>query len=288
MNARTAAVQLSALLALASIPPAPAPAATVVGRVFDSTERKPLGFAMVVVVGTRRGAHADEDGTFRITDVPEGTYTLRIELPGLRRASQEIVVRAGENRLGDVLVAKPAPPAPVEIGTRTPVRAEDLVVTIRPMSNRFVVGDSPAFEVRIHNRSAEPALLVQSVDASDAWASPAVTIDIGGPEGGFRSGGGARCGNNNGVNPDDFVEVPPGGSFDPYAGGWVGANVRDGKFALPGKYTATFRYRTTNTDARTWMGGPCTDCEMGATYRDLLARVPAVELEAKTSFHVLR
>ena len=52
---------------------------TVTGRVLAGKE--PGGFANVIVVGTRRGAQADENGNFTITLVPVGSHTIKIQAP---------------------------------------------------------------------------------------------------------------------------------------------------------------------------------------------------------------
>ena len=174
---------------------------------------------------------------------------------------------------------------PIRIGNRSMISTADLEAAIHP-ARRFHVGDKAAFEVRIRNRSRNIAYLVTSVYASDAGASPKVTIDIEGPPGGWTVPAMLRSGNTNGVSSDDVIEVGPGESFDPYLHGWHGANLDSGTFTRPGRYKATFRYDTTNTDARSWMSGPCIDCTASESFRAMLEEVPAVMLTATTKFDV--
>ncbi len=174
------------------------------------------------------------------------------------------------------------------IGALAAIRPGELEATIHPVKSKYRVGDTPEFHVRIRNRGEAAVLLVQSVDASDAWASPRVNIDIAGPDSGFVVAPLVRCGNNNGISAADFAEVGPGKEFDPYAGGWLDSKVRNGRLAKPGRYAATFRYVTKETNPRHWMGGPCGTCDLAPTLRDLLARVPAVELTATTTFEVVK
>ena len=286
MSARPIPIALFLAVLSLQLATDPSAAATVVGRVVSSPDGEPQAYTNVVVLGTRRGAQAGEDGRFRITDVPEGTYQIRLQLPGTRPMSRIIEVRGETIDLGDLVLAKPVPPPQVEIGTRTSVRTKDLVATIR--SPRFLrVGDAvPTFVVRIENRSDEPVVLVRSVDGSDSFKSPRVTISIEGPPGGFAVRPSVRCGNTNGVSTEDFVTVESGEEFDPYASGWWGSNLRQGSFAKAGTYTATFRYSTMNPDARAWMSEPWSGNELPGTYRDLLAQVPYVELTATTTFEV--
>jgi hypothetical protein len=285
MIVRTTALALLAALPALLPPTLPPEPATLVGRLVSSIDGSPVAGATVVVLGTRRGAMSDEEGNFGITEVSPGTYTLRIVQVGFRPQSHEIVVTSGVQRLGDVIFAQPAPPPPLTIGANTPVGPGDLEVTIRPARKHIVVGDSPVFEVRIRNRASVPVVLVQSVDGSDIGKSPKVTIEITGPEDGYVLRSSGRCGNTNGVGPGDFVEVGPGEEFDPYAGGCIGSR---GRFERPGKFTATFRYSTTETDPRRWMAGPWLGSDVSESDREIFSRVPAVVLEAKTSFIVLR
>lgn len=183
------------------------------------------------------------------------------------------------------LVASDSHPDPIRIGSRSLVSTADLQAAIHP-AGRFHVGGKAAFDVRIRNRSRNTAYLVTSVDASDAWASPKVTIDITGPTGGWTVPKMVRCGNTNGVSAEDVFEVPPGESFDPYRNGWHGSHLDSGTFAKPGRYKATFRYDTTNTDARAWISGPCVDCTVSESFRAMLEEIPAVVLTATTTFDV--
>jgi hypothetical protein len=96
-----------------------------------------------------------------------------------------------------------------------------------------------------------------------------------------------RSENTSGVSQDDIFEVPPGESFDPYRNGRRGASLESGTFAKPGRYKATFRYDTTNTDARTWISRPCGDCTVSESFREMLEEIPAVMLTATTTFEVV-
>ncbi|MCX5753591.1 MAG: carboxypeptidase regulatory-like domain-containing protein [Candidatus Krumholzibacteria bacterium] len=79
------------VLLIASFTSAYAQTGRITGKVTDSKSGEPLAFANVVVVGTKMGAMTLNDGTFTITGVPVGTYTVKgmmmgysaIEKPGV-------------------------------------------------------------------------------------------------------------------------------------------------------------------------------------------------------------
>ena len=259
---------------------------TITGRVLVGADRVPVRGANVIVVGTRRGTQTDDDGSFRIERVPPGIQTIRVLSLGHAAKSESLEVHAGLDPVAREFVLESRPvPEPIRIGNRSLVSMRDLQATIRP-AVRFHVGDKASFEVRIRNRGRDTAHLVTSVDDSDAWASPKVTIDIEGPPGGWVVPRTLRCGNTNGVSFDDVFEIGPGDSFDPYRNGWRGPSLELGTFAKPGRYKATFRYDTTNTDAQSWISGPCVDCTVSESFRAMLEEIPAVALTATTTFEV--
>jgi plastocyanin len=57
----------------------------------------PKMIAYVVVLENSAFALTDKDGTFRINDLPAGTYTINLWRPKAKRVSQEIVIQAGQN-----------------------------------------------------------------------------------------------------------------------------------------------------------------------------------------------
>jgi outer membrane receptor for ferrienterochelin and colicin len=69
----------------------------IVGLVKDAKTNQPLGYANVVVVGTTRGAMSLDDGKFRVTAVPAGTYTVKVLMMGYKTVEQpNVVVSAGQ------------------------------------------------------------------------------------------------------------------------------------------------------------------------------------------------
>src|SRR5688500_1595326 len=62
----------------------------------------PTSGAMVALVGTSLGAVSAADGRFRISRVPAGAFTLRVQLLGFRAVERAIRVRAGDTVRVDV------------------------------------------------------------------------------------------------------------------------------------------------------------------------------------------
>jgi outer membrane receptor protein involved in Fe transport len=69
---------------------------TIRGRVIDRTSGSPLVGANVLLQGTSRGASADENGRFSITNVNSGEYTLLARYVGYLSRSEVATVTGGE------------------------------------------------------------------------------------------------------------------------------------------------------------------------------------------------
>lgn len=59
--------------------------------------KEAIGFATVRLVGTKFGARADSSGTFRILNVPEGSYTLEVKRIGWKTLTKNITLAASQN-----------------------------------------------------------------------------------------------------------------------------------------------------------------------------------------------
>jgi TonB-linked SusC/RagA family outer membrane protein len=68
---------------------------TITGRVVDSATHNPLTGVTVSVEGTTRGSATQSDGTFRITNVPEGTQVVRARRIGYNPQLRTVAVGAG-------------------------------------------------------------------------------------------------------------------------------------------------------------------------------------------------
>lgn len=67
----------------------------VTGRVIDSTSQSPLPDVTVSVPGTQLGALTREDGSFTITNVPEGPQRVRASRIGYAATVQDVTITAG-------------------------------------------------------------------------------------------------------------------------------------------------------------------------------------------------
>lgn len=71
---------------------------TIKGRVLSANNSSPLVGVNVGLEGTAIGAASDEEGYFKVTNVPEGTYTLVITSIGYQKLEKKITVEAGISR----------------------------------------------------------------------------------------------------------------------------------------------------------------------------------------------
>lgn len=69
------------------------------GRVVDADTREPLSFSNVVIIETQSGAATDENGNYVLTDICEGSYTVRVS--HLTCESKEFKVRITSNTKRD-------------------------------------------------------------------------------------------------------------------------------------------------------------------------------------------
>ncbi|HQG45751.1 MAG TPA: carboxypeptidase-like regulatory domain-containing protein, partial [bacterium] len=105
MTSRT--LQLAFLIAL--FPALLLAQATLRGRVTDQESGQPLPGANVQVQGTLRGAVADANGRFLITQVPEGIYAVRASMMGYRsRLLEKISLSSSREVVLDIKL-KPTP-----------------------------------------------------------------------------------------------------------------------------------------------------------------------------------
>lgn len=284
------AVLLLILLSLASTSRAeelPEVFGTLEGRVVD-TKGHPVGFAQVIVVGTRRGAQADEKGRFTLTLVPPGPHCIRVRDPERPPLIDSLDVVAGPN---PPLTFRMAAVNAVERGEvfipgpRRVVSRGDLVAEIVPVRSPIKVYETPTFRVRIWNRSQRPIVLVTCNDASQGGGSPRGTFTIAAPFDSFTRparGSLAICGNGRfDVYLPDFIEVQPGEYFEPFNSDVVTPNFGGAVPTRPGHYGVTFRYSTSESDVSFWARRNVTPDLL-----ELLSLVPVVDLEAKATFKV--
>src|SRR5205085_11715350 len=76
----------------------------IAGRVTERGSNTPIADASVTIVGTQRGTRTDENGSYRISDVSPGTYTVRVARLGYSAASRVITVAESGNSSADFLL----------------------------------------------------------------------------------------------------------------------------------------------------------------------------------------
>jgi TonB-linked SusC/RagA family outer membrane protein len=70
-------------------------AGVIAGRVIDSATKQPVVGATVALTATSYGARTIDDGTFRLTGIPAGTYRLSVRRIGYRSYTTSVVVTDG-------------------------------------------------------------------------------------------------------------------------------------------------------------------------------------------------
>ncbi|MFI5135476.1 MAG: carboxypeptidase-like regulatory domain-containing protein, partial [Chitinophagales bacterium] len=67
------------------------------GKILDE-KGSPISYGTVVLEGTQQGATANEDGSYEITNVPAGTYTLKVSYVGYLDSRQQVIL-SGANQV---------------------------------------------------------------------------------------------------------------------------------------------------------------------------------------------
>ena len=140
--------------------------AAINGHVVDATTKAPIGRAQVQIVGTTRGVATAEDGRFRITGLPAGTYQVR-------------VLRIGYSAITQSITAGSADAAPVEFAlSAVAVKLDEVVTTATGETTRKreqgnVVG----------TLTPEPAKLASAGNVSQLLTGRVPGVDIAAPGG---------------------------------------------------------------------------------------------------------
>ncbi len=181
---------------------------TVRGTVMDAQNDEPLPGANIVLSEIDEGAAAGADGTFRIPQVPEGDYTLRVSFVGYEPLEREVTVPAGQS---------------VQVNLRlepSPGSLEEVVVTgygqqeRRKLSTSISSIDEADVQANL-NTNAEEAL-------QGKVAGVTVGSTTGGPGGGFQvrvRGATSINASNRPLYVVDGVPVAQGQFTDGFTGG---------------------------------------------------------------------
>src|SRR5258708_600937 len=82
-------------------------AATITGRVLDSTGAVIPNATVVMTdkaTGTERRAQSNDSGSYTVTPLPPGNYTLSVEQPNFKKYLQEVSLSTKDRRLVDVVL----------------------------------------------------------------------------------------------------------------------------------------------------------------------------------------
>ncbi len=78
---------------------------SIYGHVIDDVTEDDIAYAAVLIVETGQGLNTDEYGKFKFNHIPEGEYTLRVQLIGYQ--TQELKVKVSKNAPLDVHIKMP-------------------------------------------------------------------------------------------------------------------------------------------------------------------------------------
>lgn len=250
------------------------------GRVLDAETGEPLKYANVVIVGSQKGAMSDSTGYFTIRALPVGTHTVKAMRMGYPSSTSEVVLKAGTGNWHDFRLNRygisRATASAESIGVDADVSSDDIECEIIPAKNEFRVGDTPAFDVILRNKSAKFFYLVYCTDSSNRRKRyPHVELNIEGPDNGVVVPGFDYCGTAGMLQHRDFFRVEPGSEFRPYELGYWPVWVTHGRFEEPGTYVVTFKYSTDEGDIRQWLGYRT---RVDSSISNWIRSVPRVEL----------
>src|SRR5690348_7158745 len=74
------------------------------GRIVSARDSQPLSLAQITLRDTTLSAVTNADGTFRITGITAGTYTLQASLVGYRVIDQAFTLAAGEMKMFEIVL----------------------------------------------------------------------------------------------------------------------------------------------------------------------------------------
>ena len=224
---------VAGLFALPAASVARAQGGTVTGQVTDASTRRGVANAVIQIEGTRLSANTDQEGRYRVVNVPAGTRAVVARRIGYTRGRQEVVV-AGEQSVTAnlmLLIAATSLDAVVITGTAgAQVRREigNAVTTIN-VEEQLSKSEAPDLGSLLNARSsgvsviqstgrlgAGPNIQIRGVSSLGLNNNPLIYIDGvrvnnttgGGPSGGgFGSQNSSVAGRLNDINAEDIESV---------------------------------------------------------------------------------
>jgi hypothetical protein len=129
---------------------------TVRGKISDAASKTPIPGAAVLIVGTNTGTATDNDGSFRLTDVPVGRISLKITFVGYEDIFiKDIIVNAGK----EVVLDLPMTESITQLNevTVTYKRSEDATVTNNEMTTLSARPFSPQETLKYAGSLGDPS-----------------------------------------------------------------------------------------------------------------------------------
>jgi len=168
------------------------------GKVVEKGTGDPISGASVTLIGTTRGAAADENGEFFIIAVPPGVYTIRVTSQG--HGSQEMTnvqiesdltseltfeLERASVALGPVVVRHHAPAVKLDQSSAGHTYGRETIASLRPEKIDEILKTTKGFKVdqegRWHvrgSREGAVAFIVEGQDLRDPLVSAATTFSI--------------------------------------------------------------------------------------------------------------
>jgi outer membrane receptor protein involved in Fe transport len=135
---------------------------TITGRVTDTKTGQGLAHVSLLLEGVARGATTSDSGTYRITDVAPGSYTLVARLLGYVEVRRTVVVAAGQPIVVDVALEQSANKLDqvVVAGTVVPTEVKALPTPISVIT---------ASDIELQRPQTVVQLFRQAVPSAVAW-----------------------------------------------------------------------------------------------------------------------
>ena len=201
------------------------------GRVTDAKTGQPVSNATVLIEQTRFGARTDEDGRYRITGVPAGTYTVTARRLGYQRAAQSVTTSGGEvvldftlavlpTTLDEIVVTVTGEQRRVEVGNAIGMISADSLARTAPVTSLadLINARVPGAQVLPGDgfSGASPRLRLRGINSFSVSDDPLVIVDGARVESSPSTRGGADAlpGRLNDLSPDEIesIEVVKGPS----------------------------------------------------------------------------
>jgi TonB-linked SusC/RagA family outer membrane protein len=214
--------------ALLAVPAGAQEAAAVGGRVVDRASNLPISDANVVVVGTQRGARTNEQGRYRITGVPAGTYVVRVSRLGYAAGSQSVTVPNSGEVSADFQISPTAVTIDQVVVTATGGEERkretgNAVSTVQPAAQQLAVsttvadvlaGQAPGVDVNFSGGTTGQASRIRIRGANSVSLSnePLIIVDGIRVSNDFNAVGGIGVGGQvpnrlNDLNPEDIESM---------------------------------------------------------------------------------